>query len=145
MRYWARAEGGGIRSTASRRRAPLAVPPIAAKNAGSSKSKQRSWSRGEHPVEVAVVPVEAGVDRVGAALHAGPPLDAERLVLRDRVDAGLEAPDVLPHLEQELALREPGHGGVVSSHETRRRRGRTRGRNRQGCPGAGVDRTSAPS
>ena len=33
---------------------------------------------GEDPVEVAVVPVEAGVDRVGGALHGGTALDAEK-------------------------------------------------------------------
>jgi len=34
-----------MRSIAARTYAPWAVPPIAAKNAGSSKSKNRSWSR----------------------------------------------------------------------------------------------------
>lgn len=69
---------------------------------------------GEGPVEVAVVPVEAGVDEVRPALHAGAPLDAACLVLRDRVDAGIEAPDVVAHLEEKLALGDPGRGGLVA-------------------------------
>jgi hypothetical protein len=65
------------------------------------------------------VPVEAGEDAVGAALHVGAPLHPERLVPRDRVDGGLEPPDVLAHLEQQLPLRDPDHAGLVTAHAAR--------------------------
>jgi hypothetical protein len=60
------------------------------------------------------VGVEAGVDRVGRALHVGAALRAERLVPGDLVDGGLEPPDVLAHLEQQLALRDRDHAGLVT-------------------------------
>jgi hypothetical protein len=84
--------------------------------AGEDQSAVGAVLPGEHPVEVAVVPVEAGVDGVGAALHRGSAFHACRLVPSDRVDGGLEAADVLPHLEQELALRDARRSGLVAAH-----------------------------
>lgn len=48
-------------------------------------------------------------------------------------------------VQSAVVLGDPDHAGEVTAHRNRRRRGRPRGRKRQGDPGAGVDRTSAPS
>jgi len=84
-----------------------------------------------HPVELAVLPAEAVEDRVGAALHGRPPLGARRPVARDRVDGGLEAPDVLPHLHEQLALRQ---AGVLSRGRHVRRCHRVTSRGGGGAP-----------
>ena len=45
--------------------------------------------------------------------------DRERLVAGHRVHRGAEGSDVVPHLHEELALRNPGHVRPVTAHQGR--------------------------
>ena len=111
---------------------------------GRGPAPRRRGSASEHPVEVAVVPVEAGVDesalRCMAARRSTPSAwsraIASTAALRPRMSSRISS-----RSSRCVSPVTPGSSPLTG----RWRRGRTRGRSRQGDPGAGVDRTSAPS
>lgn len=84
-----------------------------------------------------------------SSLHGRPPLDAERLVASGRVERGLEPADVLPHLKETLALRDPSRSGRTRRRSRACHRALTTGqgkvpRSRTGRAGSALGRGGRP-